>query len=123
MADGKDKKWGVKRRAEYDYSQYAWVLTPENYRFEGTKEEAQARLRTLGDPSYCRICKIPEDESDQVATANKQHPGFDITCRRCKQPVAIFESDVGYSDVSGAWGDVRLRCLYCGAEDVIWEPS
>lgn len=120
MADSKDKKWGVKW---YAFFQAAWALTPENRRFQGTKEEAEARVQTMADPSTCRIFQIPEDESEQVATANKQHPGFEITCRRCKQPVAVFESDVGYSDVSGAWGDVRIRCLYCGKEDVIWEAS
>lgn len=50
------------------------------------------------------------------------HPGFTVTCQACGSTEVIVTSDVGFSELSGAWGEVALECLGCGVDVAIWEP-
>jgi len=45
--------------------------------------------------------------------AKKTHPGFTITCDECGSKVVIVDNTLGFSDTSGAWGDVSLICQEC----------
>lgn len=53
----------------------------------------------------------------------KTHPGFTITCDACGGSDVYVDNTVGFSSVSGAWGEVSLICRSCDAETAIWEPS
>lgn len=64
-----------------------------------------------------------EDVTDTEGLAESTHPGFRITCSRCGSDAVIVESSVGFSGVSGAWGDVSLKCTSCDYETTKWEPS
>lgn len=60
-----------------------------------------------------------DDEQDaQKAT----HPGFTITCDKCGSSGVYIDSDVGFSQMSGAWGTVWLQCDKCDAWVNVWEP-
>jgi len=114
--------WGVQYSKD---GGWFWVrATNRNDIFSGTKEESEARRLTTAFPDQCRIMPIQgRDVNIQTAEAARQHPGFEITCRKCSKQMAVFESDVGFSCQSGAWGSVRLLCLYCGKSDRIWAPE
>lgn len=48
------------------------------------------------------------------------HPGFTIICDKCKSNECYIDSNVGFSDESGAWGSVDIICKKCEASIDIW---
>lgn len=48
--------------------------------------------------------------SKLTAEMDKTHPGFTITCNKCKSPRVYVENTLGYSSESGSWGEVTLIC-------------
>jgi hypothetical protein len=50
------------------------------------------------------------------------HDAFDIACKKCGSKNIGVDSDVGFSKLSGAWGEVCLRCADCGNKATVWEP-
>lgn len=61
------------------------------------------------------------DDEDRA----KMYPGFKIQCVAayyldgeiediCGSTNVIIENDIGWSDISGMWGDITLVCLDCG---------
>jgi hypothetical protein len=48
------------------------------------------------------------------------HPGFSITCDKCNGKRVIVDNSVGWSEASGQWGSVDLRCLDCGASTSVY---
>lgn len=59
-------------------------------------------------------------DSGRQKLADKTHDGFLIKCRECGSETVIVESDVGFSELSGAWGGVQLKCCDCQSETEIW---
>lgn len=51
----------------------------------------------------------------------KCYQGFEITCGKCGGKKVYIENSMGWSELSGGWGDVRLICLECENETVIAE--
>ena len=47
---------------------------------------------------------------------------FNLVCR-CGSTQVEVDSTVGYSNLSGMWGGVSLRCLACGATAEIWDTD
>lgn len=52
-------------------------------------------------------------------TADQMYPGFTIQHDACPEAEVSIESSLGYSAMSGGWGDVRLVCLNCGKYVVV----
>ena len=50
---------------------------------------------------------------DLTAEIEKTHPGFIIICGDCKSHNVYIENSMGYSDVSGMYGEVELVCYDC----------
>lgn len=61
--------------------------------------------------------------TDQEELVQKTHPGFTVTCNTCGSRNVIVDSNVGFSETSGAWGSVDLECLDCKLTTTIWEPT
>jgi hypothetical protein len=47
-------------------------------------------------------------------TADQMYPGFTIKHDKCPDAEVWIDSSLGYSAMSGGWGDVRLVCQVCG---------
>lgn len=52
----------------------------------------------------------------------RTHPGFTITCQACGGQRVIVTNTLGFSAESGAWGEVLLDCMDCGADCTLVEP-
>lgn len=57
---------------------------------------------------------------DRKTDANATHEGFSITCDECGSSVVMVTSDIGYSELSGEWGGVHLKCCDCHKETTIY---
>ncbi len=64
-----------------------------------------------------------EQNDDKQKAADESHTGFTGTCQECQSTVVYVTSDVGFSDISGAWGGVLLRCADCDNETEIWSAG
>jgi hypothetical protein len=42
---------------------------------------------------------------------DKQWPGFTVTCKACGSTLVHLENDQGFSEMSGSWGGLHLRCI------------
>lgn len=49
------------------------------------------------------------------------HPGFLIACRKCGSNRVVFENTLGFSEMSGGWGEATLTCLDCGESTTLIE--
>ena len=65
---------------------------------------------------------MPRDADGLIINSDGSHniKGFTVKCA-CGSERFIIDSDVGYSDTSGGWGGIRLKCLECHFEAEIWE--
>lgn len=50
-----------------------------------------------------------------------QWPGFTVTCDECGSQNVVLDNSLGFSEMSGAWGSVDLKCQDCGNETEIVE--
>jgi len=48
-----------------------------------------------------------------------QYPGFIVVCKQCGSADVQVENWLGYSEESGSWGNVELRCDSCNNECVL----
>ena len=81
------------------------------------------QVQSVGDVVVVGVSRdeiLSKDEVDD--TLSDTHRGFVITCDRCGSRNVGVYSNVGYSEVSGGWGEVGLLCKSCGADTEIWEP-
>ena len=49
----------------------------------------------------------------------KFYTGFNISCDKCNSPRVYIKDTVGFSSISGAWGNIKLVCEDCKNETVI----
>ena len=71
------------------------------------------------------ICKNKVDKSEQKEV-NKQYelnfyPGFNITCNKCNSPEVSIRNTLGWSEVSGSWGEISLVCEVCESYVIIFD--
>jgi len=59
-------------------------------------------------------------DEDEEMNWNKTHPGFTITCDECGSDHVTVDSDVGWSEETGGWGGVYLRCNECRKSEEIY---
>ena len=57
----------------------------------------------------------------EPSASEQMYPGFTISHDKCQSTDVHVENDLGYSAMSGAWGDVRLVCQVCGDYVVVVE--
>jgi hypothetical protein len=62
----------------------------------------------------------PKTDEEIKEACQQTHPGFEIKCLGCGSTNVCIDSDVGYSETSGAWGGVQLICFDCKQETEIW---
>ena len=73
---------------------------------------------------WCGSCGghiSPELDDDAKIILKFTHEGFKITCNRCGSTDVGVDSTIGYSEESGMWGGVYLRCAGCQYETVIFD--
>jgi uncharacterized Zn finger protein len=51
---------------------------------------------------------------EQNARADEVFEGFRVICKQCGSEDVELEDNRGYSDWTGAWGSVKMRCNGCG---------
>jgi len=62
-----------------------------------------------------------DDELKNFELLKKSHQGFKIICDKCNSENTYIDSNVGFSELSGSWGAVSIKCVECDNEIDIWE--
>ena len=105
-----------KVRAFYELAREEKLRAYEEGRADGLAKGRQNKI--LEGEEAAAIVRPKELEETLQAT----HEGFIIICQRCGSWDAGVDNSVGFSEVSGAWGDISLICSHCGQETIVWEP-
>lgn len=61
-----------------------------------------------------------DEQSQRKRAADETHKGFDIRCQNCGCDAVLVYSDIGYSQLSGQWGGVHLKCIGCHDETQLY---
>lgn len=69
---------------------------------------------------YLVVARLKKEEDEALRLLQKAYEGFIILCNKCGSKNVAVESDVGYSPISGQWGDVSLVCQSCNTSVDIW---
>lgn len=73
----------------------------------------------MQDTGLITITILP-DEIDETVQAT--HEEFLIICGKCGCKNVCIESNIGWSELSGSWGSVDLKCVNCKNYTEIYEP-
>ena len=84
-----------------------------------TKDEIHTTIKTA--------LQYLEDGTDEwgdelVFSPNDFFPGFVVICQNCHGTNIILENTVGWSECSGAWGEMSVSCTDCRNKTDIWQP-
>jgi hypothetical protein len=75
----------------------------------------------IGDFNYPRRTITQEPAQKETSGPDCFGGRFTVTCKSCASTDVIVENSVGYSSISGIWGEVKLVCVYCRGSVAVLE--